>query len=58
MAKKSYTLVAFTSTAVKENGSPTNYMKVKKRKKTKIKNLRKYDPVVRKHVEFAEKKLK
>jgi ribosomal protein L33 len=58
MAKKSYTLVAFTSTASKEDGSRTNYMKVKKRKKVKIKNLRKYDPVVRKHVEFEEKKLK
>ncbi len=56
MAKKKATiLVKMTSTA------GTGFFYVKKRNPRKLVeklNFRKYDPVVRKHVEFKEEKLK
>ncbi|MEQ9115524.1 MAG: 50S ribosomal protein L33 [Rickettsiales bacterium] len=55
MAKKNTILVKLVSTA------KTGFFFVKKRNPkqltTKL-NFRKYDPVVRKHVEFKEEKLK
>ncbi|PCI39404.1 MAG: 50S ribosomal protein L33 [Thiotrichales bacterium] len=55
MAKGSITLVKLESTA------GTGYFYVMKKNKTNIKekmSFRKYDPRVRKHVLFVEKKLK
>jgi large subunit ribosomal protein L33 len=55
MAKKNVVLVKLASTA------GTGFFLVKKRnpkKQTEKLNFRKYDPVVRKHVEFKEEKLK
>ena len=55
MAKKSFVLVKLTSTA------DTGYFYVKKknpRTQTEKMRFRKYDPRVRKHVEFVEEKLK
>ncbi len=55
MAKKNVMLVKLVSTA------DTGYYLVKKRnpkKQTEKLKFRKYDPVVRKHVEFKEEKLK
>ncbi len=55
MAKKNTILVKLASTA------GTGYFLVKKRnpkKQTEKLSFRKYDPVVRKHVEFKEEKLK
>lgn len=60
MAKKNTLLVKLTSTAVKENGKPTGTYFVKKRnpkKQTTKLEFTKYDPVVRKHVLFVEKKM-
>lgn len=59
VAKKSFVLVRMVSTATKADGSSTGYFKVKKRNVRAEKlSLRGYDPVVRKHVEFKEKKIK
>ncbi len=55
MAKKNYILVKLESTA------GTGHFYVKKRnprKQPEKLNFRKYDPVVRKHVEYKETKLK
>jgi len=55
MAKKNTILVKLVSTA------KTGFFLVKKRnpkKLTKKLTFRKYDPVIRKHVEFKEEKLK
>ena len=55
MAKKNTILVKLVSTA------ETGYYLVKKRNPKKLTeklSFRKYDPVVRKHVEFKEEKLK
>ena len=55
MAKKNTILVKLVSTA------DTGFYFVKKRNPKKLTeklNFRKYDPVVRKHVEFKEEKLK
>lgn len=55
MAKKNTILVKLQSTA------DTGFFYVKKRnprKQTEKLKFRKYDPVVRKHVEFVETKLK
>ena len=55
MAKKNTILIKLESTA------NTGYFYVKKKnpkKLTKKLSYKKYDPVVRKHVEFLEKKLK
>lgn len=60
MAKKNVILVRLVSTAVKPNGKPTGTFFVKKRNPKKLQrklSFRKYDPVVRKHVLFEEKKL-
>jgi len=55
MAKKNVVLIKLESTA----GSGYFYVKKKNPKKlTKKLSFVKYDPVVRKHVEFVEKKLK
>lgn len=54
MAKKNITLLRLVSTA----GTGFFYVKQKNPKKvTKKLNFRKYDPVVRKHVLFEEKKI-
>jgi len=55
MAKKNTILVKLVSTA------KTGFYFVKKRNPKKLQeklSFRKYDPVVRKHVEFKEEKLK
>ena len=55
MAKKNIVLVKMESTA------KTGFFYVKKKnpkKQTEKMSFRKYDPVVRKHVEFKETKLK
>lgn len=55
MAKKATILVKLVSTA------GTGYFYVRKRnprKQTEKLNFRKYDPRIRKHVEFKEEKLK
>jgi len=55
MAKKNIVLIKLESTA------DTGFFYVKKKnpkKQTEKLNFRKYDPVVRKHVEFKETKLK
>lgn len=55
MAKKNTILVKLVSTA------DTGFYFVKKRNPKKLTeklNFRKYDPIVRKHVEFKEEKLK
>jgi len=55
MAKKNTVLVKLVSTA------ETGFYFVKKRNPKKLTeklNFRKYDPIVRKHVEFKEEKLK
>jgi len=55
MAKQNTILVKLVSTA------DTGYFLVKKRnpkQKTEKLSFRKYDPVVRKHVQFKEEKLK
>lgn len=55
MAKKSFMLIRLVSSA------KTGYFYVtKKNPKTKTEKLklRKYDPIVRKHVEFTEAKIK
>lgn len=55
MAKKNIVLIKLESTA----GTGFFYVKKKNPKKqTEKLNFRKYDPVVRKHVEFKETKLK
>lgn len=55
MAKKNITLIKLVSTA----GTGFFYVKKKNSKKMTTKlSFRKYDPVVRKHVEFNEQKLK
>lgn len=55
MAKKSFLLIRLVSTA-----NTGYYYVTKKNPKTKTEKLklRKYDPVVRKHVEFNEAKIK
>lgn len=62
MAKKGQAiLIRLVSTAVKENGRPTGYFKVIKKnvkQKTEKFKFRMFDPVVRRHVEFIEKKIK
>jgi len=56
MAKKSYQLVKMQSTA-----SPHFFVKKKAGKgqkaNEKLKPMRKYDPVVRRHVQYVEKKM-
>ena len=55
MAKKAIVLVKLVSTA----GTGFFYVKKKNpRKKPEKMSFRKYDPVVRKHVEFNEQKMK
>ncbi|MFV9875300.1 MAG: 50S ribosomal protein L33 [Rickettsiales endosymbiont of Dermacentor nuttalli] len=55
MAKKNIILIKLVSTA----GSGFFYVKKKNPKKlTKKLSFRKYDPVIRKHVEFKEERLK
>lgn len=55
MAKKNITLIKLVSSA----GTGFFYVKKKNAKKMTNKlSFRKYDPVVRKHVEFNEQKLK
>ncbi len=54
-------IIKLVSTAKKENGKPTGYFyTTKKNKKTSTEKLelKKYDPVVRKHVIFKEAKIK
>jgi len=55
MAKKNFILIKLVSTA----GTGYYYVAKKNPKKhTEKLSFRKYDPVVRKHVEFKEQKLK
>jgi large subunit ribosomal protein L33 len=55
MAKQATILIRLVSTA----GTGTFYVKKKNpRKLTRKLTFRKYDPVVRKHVEFKEEKIK
>ena len=59
MAKKNTILVRLVSTAVKADGKKTGFFYIKKknpRQQTEKMNFMKYDPVVRKHVLFQEKK--
>lgn len=60
MAKKNTILVRLTSTAKLPDGRLTGTFFVKKRnpkKQTEKLKFKKYDPVVRKHVLFEEKKM-
>ncbi|MFT4968147.1 MAG: large subunit ribosomal protein L33 [Candidatus Deianiraeaceae bacterium] len=62
MAKKKGGVVniKLVSTAKKENGHPTGYFYVIQKNTRNITDkmsFRKYDPVIRKHVEFKEQKL-
>jgi large subunit ribosomal protein L33 len=61
MAKPTTIKIRLNSTAKKENGESTGFFYVaKKNPRTKTEKLKfkKYDPVVRKHVEFVEGKIK
>ncbi len=61
MAKSPVQKIKLVSTAKKEDGSSTGYYYVTKknpRNLTEKMVKRKYDPVVRKHVDFKESKIK
>jgi len=61
MAKPTTLKIRLNSTAKKEDGKPTGFFYVTKknpRAKTEKLKFMKYDPVVRKHVEFVEGKIK
>ncbi len=61
MASKNVIKIRLNSTAVKEDGKPTGFFYVtKKNAKTKTEKMvqKGYDPVVRKHVDFKEGKIK
>lgn len=61
MARSPVIKIRMNSTATKEDGSKTGFFYVTKknpRKTTEKLVQRKYDPVVRQHVEFKEGKVK
>ena len=61
MARSPVQKIKLVSTATKEDGSKTGYYYVTKknpRNLTEKMVKRKYDPVVRKHVDFKESKIK
>lgn len=61
MAKANSIFVKMVSTAKNDKGEPTGYFKVKRKNPktlTEKLEMRKYDPVARKHVLFKESKIK